>query len=256
MRLASYSNSVLAGLALAASNPARAQITLAQVEAIINETTVKGEGWAGFLNFAFLLNTLFTLILAAVLGAIIAYHPKHVEAADTLEEIEAPKVYILYAVIGAIIGILVAQYGLVIGLVIFGIGGLIRFRTLLRSANLTGRVIFVTLIGLACGLAMPHVGVLATLFAFVLVYILEARVTYRVDVNALEKEHIADAAAAYRAMLVQSGCQILAEKKNPLKRRVTFLIAGPKKVRREVLEEKIDRGIDGPLKGTVDWETD
>lgn len=239
--------------ALGASSNSRAQ----QIpDFLTQDSTPVGEGWRGFLEFAFLANTLLTLMLAAVLGAIIAYHPKHVAAADTLEELEAPKVYILYAVIGAIIGILVVKYGLVVGFVLFGIGGLIRFRTVLRSANLTGRVIFVTLIGLTCGLDLPHVAVLATAFAFVLVFILEARVTYRVDVHAIDKEYVTAAAAAYRELLGQHGCHILSERKNPIKQRITFLISGPSGVRRDELEALIDNNMDGPLKGAVDWQTD
>jgi hypothetical protein len=225
-------------------------------EALANNPAPVGPGWRGFLSIAFLGDTLLTLIVAALLGAIIAYHPKHVEAADTLEEIEARKVYILYAVIGAIIGILVVTYGLIVGFVLFGIGGLIRFRTLLRSANLTGRVIFVMLIGLSCGLDMPHVAVLATVFAFGLIYVLESRATYRVDVQGLAAEGIADSAAAYRALFEQHGCRVLAERKNPLKQRVTFLVVGPRGMRREHLQDAVEGGISGPLKGAVDWETD
>jgi hypothetical protein len=140
--------------------------------------------------------------------------------------------------------------------VLFGIGGLIRFRTALRSANLTGRVIFVTLIGLTCGLNLPHVAVLTTAFAYVLVYIIEARVTYRVDIQTLGPEHVAESAAAYRALLQQHGCRVLSERKNPLKQRVTLLVAGPRGVHREKLEKLIDEGIEGPLKGAVDWQTD
>jgi hypothetical protein len=231
--------------------------TLAQLEnALDGNEFPRGEGWAGFLDVAFLGHTLLTLVLATVLGAIIAYHPKHIAAADTLEEIEAPKVYILYAVIGAIIGILVVEYGLVVGFVLFGIGGLIRFRTLLRSANLTGRVIFVTLIGLTVGLNLPHVAVLATAFAFVLVYVIEARVTYRVDIRALEPDHIAASAAAYRTLLEQHGCRVLSERKNPEKHRVTLLVAGPPGVSREQLEERVASGIEASLRGAVDWRTD
>ena len=146
----------------------------------------QGEGWAGFLEFGFLAHTLLTLIVAAVLGAVIAYHPKHIERADTLSEIEAPKVFIMYSVIGAISGILVVKYTIYVGFVLFGIGGLIRFRTILSSPSLTGRVIFTMLIGLTTGMNLPHVAVLATLFAFALIYILEAQVTYRVDVQGLE----------------------------------------------------------------------
>ena len=214
------------------------------------------EGWEGFTDVGFLANALLTLTLAAVLGAVIAYHPKHLETADTLEEIEAPRVFILYAVIGAIIGIMVVRYGLVVGFVLFGIGGLIRFRTVLRSATLTGNVIFVTLIGLSSGLNLPHVAVLATAFGFVLIYILDARVTYRIDVRGLPAERVTQAAAAYRGLLEQQGCRIRNEKKDPAKERVTFIFHGARDVTREQLENLLETRIEAPLKGSIDWEVD
>lgn len=230
---------------------------LEQLEQAMTETVFPpGEGWGGFLQFGFLLNMFLTLLLASLLGAIIGFHPKHIASADTLEEIDAPKVYIFYAVIGAIMGILVVKYGLVVGFVLFGIGGLIRFRTIMRSANLTGRVIFVTLIGLTCGLNLPHVAVLATLFAFLLVYVIETRVTYRVDIQGLDIERFGESVSAYRALLEQNGCHVLSERKNPNKGRISLLVSGPHGVRREKLEELVESGIEGRLKGSVDWETD
>ncbi len=215
-----------------------------------------GEGWQGFADVGFLVNTLLTLALAGILGAVIAYHPRHLQTADTLEEIEAPKVCIMYAVIGAIIGVLVVKYGLVVGFVLFGIGGLMRFRTILRSAGVTGHVIYVTLIGLSCGLDLPHVAVLATAFGFVLIYILEARVTYRIDVGELPSDRVAEAAAAYRALLERQGFRIMSEKKNPRKERVVFIFqtAGYKK--RDHLEELFETNIDASLHGAIDWEID
>lgn len=214
------------------------------------------EGWRGFTDIAFLFDALLVLVLAAVLGAVIGYHPKHRLTADTLEEIEAPKVHILYAVIGAIIGIMVVKYGLVIGFVVFGIGGLIRFRTVLRSANLTGHVIFVTLIGLSCGLDLPHVAVLATIFGFFMIHILDARITYRIQVWGLVAERINIAAAAYRKLLEQNGCRIVNEKKNPAKERLTFIFHTKRQVTRSDLQDLIDAHIDPSLKGSVDWEVD
>ena len=182
-------------------------------ELLFQQPGSMGEGWQGFTDVSFLVSALLTLSLATILGAIVAYHPKHGQTADTLQEIEAPKVYIMYSVIGAMIGIMVIKYGLVVGFVLFGIGGLIRFRTALRSASMTGRVIFVTLIGLSCGLDLPHVAVMATAFGFVLVYILDASVAYRVDIRALPAKHVA--AAAYRALLEQENCRIVSEKRIP-----------------------------------------
>jgi hypothetical protein len=220
----------------------------------MQEHVPMGEGWKGFTDLIFLANALATLTLAAVLGAIIAFHPKHVLTADTLEEIEAPKVFITYSVIGALIGIMVVKYGLVVGFVLFGIGGLIRFRTVLFSASLTGHVIFVTLIGLSCGLDLPHVAVLATVFAFVLIYVLNTRITYRINVGALPPQRIVEAAAAYRKVLEQQGCHIMSEKKNPEKARVTFIFRGARNVSHWVLEESLENQVDESLRGYLDWE--
>lgn len=151
---------------------------------------------------------------------------------------------------------MVVKYGLVVGFVLFGIGGLIRFRTVLRSATLTGNVIFVTLIGLSCGLDLPHVAVLATAFGFVLIYILEARVTYRIDVRALPSGRFAEAAAAYRGLLEQEGCRIRNEKKDPGKDRVIFIFHSARDVTRQQLEERLESKIDASLHGSIDWEVD
>jgi len=215
-----------------------------------------GEGWRGFTDTAFMVNAFLTLALAAILGAIIAYHPKYIETADTLQEIEAPRVFITYSVIGALIGIMVVKYGLVVGFVLFGIGGLIRFRTVLRSPSLTGTVIFVTLIGLSCGLDLPHVAVLATLFGFGLIYILNARLTYRVNVRAVTEGCIQKAAIAYREIFESYGCKILFERKYPEKGRITFIFRTSGHLDREAIENKFEASIDASHRGYVDWEVD
>jgi len=240
---------VLIAVLLAA--PAAAQ----QLADTILQTQIPhGEGWSGFTDLDFLLNALFNLVLAAVLGTAVAYHPKHRQTADTLEEIEAAQIYILYAVIGSIIGILVVKYGMGVGFVLFGIGGLIRFRTVLRSASLTGRLIFTTLIGLSCGLNLPHVAVLVTVFGFGLIYVLDARYTYRMDVRALEHADVARAAAAYRSFLEQQECRIISEKKNPEKGRLTFIVRSSRYLARDELEQLLLAHIDDSMKGSVDWE--
>lgn len=215
-----------------------------------------GEGWSGFTDIAFLVSALGTLTTATVLAAAIAYHPKHRQTADTLEEIRSPKIFITYSVIGAIIGIIVVKYGLVVGFVLFGIGGLIRFRTILGSASLTGRVIFVTLIGLSCGLDLPHVAVLSTVFGFVLIYILDSRITYIVDIRALPAGRVAESAAAYRALLEEHGCNIVSERKNPGKKRAVFVFQSPDNDARLRLEKLLETSIDESLAGSVDWEID
>ena len=214
------------------------------------------EGWGAFADVGFLVDTLLMLTLATVLGLVIGYHPTAVRAADTLEEVEAPKVYALYAVVGAIIGLMVLKYGVVVGFVVFGIGGLIRFRTDLRSASLTGQVILVTLIGLSCGLHLPHVALLATAFGYVLMYVLHARPAYRIEIQGVSALRVVAAAAAYRGQLEQQGCRILNEKKNPVKQRIVFIVRGAARVTPQRLEELFVANIDPALQGAVDWEVD
>ena len=248
--------SVLTALAISAVLVASPAVSQQVPNFLLQEPGSLGEGWQGFADVGFLANALLTLMLAAILAAAIAYHPKHGQTADTLQEIEAPKTYIMYAVIGAIIGIMVVKYGLVVGFVLFGIGGLIRFRTVLGSASLTGRVIFVTLIGLSCGLDLPHVAVMATAFGFVLVYVLDASVAYRIEIRALPSERVAEAAAAYRALLEQEDCRIKSEKKIPGKKRVTFIFQSSRDATHHRLEGVLETQIDESLKGSVNWEID
>lgn len=215
-----------------------------------------GEGWDGFTDFGFGLNALLTLCLAAVLGAVIAYHPMRVRTADTLEELEAPKACIMYAVIGSMIGIMVVKYGLGVGFVLFGIGGLIRFRTVMRSAHLTGQVILVTLIGLSCGLDLPHVAVLATAFTFLLMFLLGARVTYQVDVRGLPRDRFKEATEAYRHVLESDDCRILGERKRPSGGRVRFIFRGGPGNARTRLEQRLETDVPAELRGSLDWEID
>jgi hypothetical protein len=217
------------------------------------ELPAPGPGWQGFTDLAFIGNTLITLTIAAILGAVISYHPKNRETVALSEGINSPKVYIIYPVIGAIVGILVVNYGMAVGFVLFGIGSLVRFRTVLRSPSLTGRIIFTTLIGLSCGLNLPHVAVVATLFGILVVYILDTRVTYRIDVKALPPEHIKEAIMAYRSVLKQQGCLILSERENYEKARVTFFLRCPRRASRTDLEKLLNSKIDKPLAGSVYW---
>ena len=225
-------------------------------EFLFQEPVELGQGWSGFTDMGLLANVLLTLVVATVLGAIIAHHPKHKQRADTMEEIEASHVYIVYAMIGAIVGILVVKYGLIVGFVLFGIGGLIRFRTSLRSTRLTGRLIFVTLIGLSCGLNLFHVAVLVTLFGFILIFILDARVTYLIDVEALPSKRVQEAANAYRAVLKKMNCRVLKEDKNHGKGRVSFIFQGSDRATRRQLQELFETEIDEDIRGSVDWEID
>ncbi|MEE4175814.1 MAG: hypothetical protein V2I57_16335 [Xanthomonadales bacterium] len=225
-------------------------------DAVLATPLPRGEGFSGFTDFDFLLETFFTLSLAALLGALIGFHPRSIRTADTLQEVEAPKVDIMYATIGALIGIMVVKYGLVIGFVLFGIGGLIRFRTVMRSAKLTGQVILVTLVGLSCGLDLPHVAVMATAFGWVLLFILEQKLTYSIDIRAIPESRIPEAVEAYRRALEDSGCKIIGERKRPNSGRLKFTFRADGRDSQDQIQQALDQRIDPELRGLVDWEID
>ena len=252
---------LLAGTALAllgATALALVPATLgAQIPGEIQSTVVPaGEGWQGFTNSAFLLTALGNLTLAAILGAAIGFHPRRIRTSDTLAEIEAPKVSIVYSVIGSLIGILVVEYGLIVGFVLFGIGGLARFRSAMGSAQITGQVIFATLIGLTCGLDLPHVAVLATAFDFLLTFLLEARVTYRVDVRGLPSDRYMEAVRAYREALSGRQYEVLSEKKTPLKGQLEIIFRSRGRDPRLQIEAVLEESVDQELRGALNWEVD
>lgn len=213
-------------------------------------------GWRGILDVPFILTSLASLLLATGLGALVAFHPISLRTVDTLEEAELPKVYIMYAVVGAVIGVTVLKYGMGVGVVVFGIGGLIRFRTDTGSTRATGRLIVVTLVGLASGLGLPQFAVLTTLFVFGLIYVLDARPICRVMIKELPKGRIAEAAEAYRTALKHGGCSILSERKAFGKHHVSFVFRGPRLSTQEGIHEQLSHQVPPDVQGQIDWEVE
>jgi len=227
---------------------AHAQAPFMDMEAL------RGVGWRGFLDFHYILESFGSLVLATVLGAIIAYHPMTPRTVDTLEEAEMPKVHIMYALIGAIVGVTVLEYGMVVGLVVFGLGGLMRFRSNTASTRDTGRLIIVTLIGLISGLNLPHFAVMAAIFAFALIYFFDANPTCRIVVDGLPAKRIQESADIYRAVLRGLGCAIIHERRKPAKRSIEFVFRMPRKSSRDQLDEELTKQVPVELRGDIDWE--
>src|SRR5688500_16402862 len=79
-----------------------------------NLSSSAAKGWAAFLDLGI-------LPLAATLGATIGFHPATKHTVDNLDEAELAPVFVMYAVIGAVIGVAGREYGTVVGFVVFGI---------------------------------------------------------------------------------------------------------------------------------------
>jgi len=212
-------------------------------------------GWAGFLDGQFMFDSLAALLLATVLGAAIGYHPMMRRTVDSVTEADMPKVYIMYAFIGAVIGLTVREFGMVIGVVVFGIGGLIRFRSTTDSTRDTARLIVVTLVGLVAGIGLPHLAVLTTIFTCLLIWAFDSRPACRVRVDALPQSRLAECAQIYRDALAGQGCQIISERRYSSKGRLDFVIRLPGKATRDSVNGVLST-LPPDVCGDIDWEID
>jgi hypothetical protein len=214
-------------------------------------------GWSAFLDGWRLLDMAIVFSLAAALGAVIAYHPRTRAKASTLPELEQPKTFIMYALVGAVIAKIV-EANSAMALVVFGIGGLMRFRTDVGPAKDTGRVILTAVVGVCCGLKLFVVALMGTAFGWVLLWALERDTFTRLLVKGLAHDVVGPAAEAYRRVLVQVGCRVLGERKKlpegQMAGQVTFILATPQQFDRERVEQHLAVSVPDHLRGALDWD--
>lgn len=213
-------------------------------------------GWAGFLDTEALIQSFLALVLAIFLGAVIAFHPTTARTVDTREEAELPKVLIMYALVGSVVGEIVLEYGMVVGFVIFGLGGLMRFRTDASSTRDTGRLIMVTLIGLISGLNLPHFAIMATAFAWFLIYAFDGHPVCELKVDEIPKGKVKEAADAYRTVLAGLGCKLISEDKSFSKSRVKYVLRAPRNRTQAQLTAALCEQVPAEFRGEIDWEVE
>ncbi len=109
----------------------------------------KGNSWVSiqqsieqFGHPEFILRLFLSLSLAVGCAYAIAWHPRRASLADPLADLEERKALILLGVVGAVVAEL-SGTSQTLAFVIFGIGALLRFRTLLDNPKLTGKAIMV-----------------------------------------------------------------------------------------------------------------
>jgi hypothetical protein len=220
-------------------------------------------GWEAFQYWRGQLDVLIVLSLSAFLAALIAYHPRSYGKATSLAELESPKTFLLYAVVGALVAIVVdSSRNPAMGLVVFGLGGLLRFRTDVGAAKDTGRVILVTIVGMACGLHYFAPAVVATVFGWILILLLEARPAFKITVKGLvildgerQENRVEPSLKAYRSVLEKLGCRVIRERRNFIKGQFTFVFRAPRGLGPEDFEEHTRKEVAEELRGGVDWDS-
>lgn len=210
------------------------------------------EGWRSFGNVWQLLDILVVLLLALLLGAVNAYHPSTRRRLSSLEHFEQPKTLLLYVVVAAVVALIV-QVQPAMAFVIFGIGGLLRFRTLVGEAKDTGRVILVTVVGLCCGLKIFIVAIPATIIGWILIYALEREIVGIIRVSGVSEQAMHQATKIYRAIIMAAGCKIIGEQTKFVKREFALVVKAPPTLDREQIQAQFDN-LTPELRGVVDWE--
>ena len=212
----------------------------------------KAVGWAAFTDIGFFADMIVVLSLSVGLASLIAYHPLARQKVSSIEQLEQPKTFIMYAMVAAVIAqIVVVQPSM--ALVIFGIGGLLRFRTNVGEAKDTGRVILVTVVGLCCGLDLYVIAILATVFGWVIIYTLESRIAGRIVVQGVDVRLLSRASEAYRVILHKADCSIVGSETNVKKGMISLVFKAPRTFSPESLKSDFE-GVDDELKGSVDWQ--
>lgn len=212
------------------------------------------EGFIGnYMGVEQLGSYLISLFVAIALAVIIAYHPQTYGRRENLNDIEAPKTLIFYAMIGSLVGATVADYGPQLGFIFFGLGGLMRFRTNSGTSIQTGRLILVALIGLCCGLKMLYLASLSTVVAWILIYLLERKTIYQVEIKKLDDKVFLESVAAYHKALKKQKCNIIIENKNIAKSKVSFIFSSPAKLNRENIEAFLEEYVTYNYRGVIDW---
>ncbi|MBI1389539.1 MAG: DUF4956 domain-containing protein [bacterium] len=131
-------------------------------------------GPKGGVNYADTFPKLFlAMSVAALLGAMLAYHPKRRHDPNGgISDTEVKKTQILICVAGAIIFPLIrGDLALAFGLA--GMGGFVRYRTALSNPVDLSMLFILIGLGMACGLQYYPVAFAITAFIYMLLYILE-----------------------------------------------------------------------------------
>ncbi len=205
----------------------------------------KGNSWISieqsmqqFAHPEFILRLFLSLALAVGCAWVIAWHPRRASLVDPLADFEERKVLILLGVVGAVIAELTGT-NQTLAFVIFGIGALLRFRTLLDNPKLTGKAIMVVVVGLACGMGSWAMAVFVTGFSWLLLYWLDSHSGCRVRIRLADDEDPKPIFDAVQSLLLSHKCRLQSSALYEDKGRMVFLLYIPSGVDPRGLETEV-----------------
>jgi hypothetical protein len=205
----------------------------------------KGDSWVSiqqsiqqFGHPEFILRLFLSLSLAVGCAYAIAWHPRRASLADPLADLEERKALILLGVVGAVVAEL-SGTSQTLAFVIFGIGALLRFRTVLDNPKLTGKAIMVVVVGLACGMGSWAMAVFVTIFGWLLVYWLDSHSSCRVRIRLDDQEDPKPIFGMVQSLLVSHKCRLQSSALYEDKGQMVFLLYIPTGVDPRQLEAEV-----------------
>ncbi len=205
----------------------------------------KGNSWVSiqqsveqFGHPEFILRLFLSLSLAVGCAYAIAWHPRRASLADPLADLEERKALILLGVVGAVVAEL-SGTSQTLAFVIFGIGALLRFRTVLDNPKLTGKAIMVVVVGLACGMGSWAMAVFVTAFSWILVYWLDSHSSCRVRIRLDDGEDPKPVFGTVQSLLVSHKCRLQSSALYEDKGQMVFLLYIPSGVDPRQLEAEV-----------------
>jgi hypothetical protein len=223
---------------------------------LASEVILSGQGWQQITNLQEMAELLLAVLVTAALTAAIAFHPVVLAERRTAEDHQEPRSLFLYALVGLLVGFMVMHHGYLIGFVIFGIGGLMRFKTDTGDLADTRRLILVTLIGLSVGLNLPVMAVVATACAWIVIYVLgrELHLTVEVQFDGMKQTrlHI----DTLRDLLRERGYQVQSVAKHRFKAGADYLVVVPGKLGRDAVMREMASLQATKLYGITDWHVE
>ena len=205
----------------------------------------KGNSWVSieqsleqFAHPSFILRLFLSLTLAVGCAFAIAWHPRRASLRDPLSDFEERKALILLGVVGAVVAEL-SGTSQTLAFVIFGIGALLRFRTLLDNPKLTGKAIMVVVVGLACGMGSWAMAVFVTAFSWLLMFWLDSHSSCEVRIrlnNGADSKPVFD---TVQSLLLSHRCRLQSSALYEDKGRMVFLLYLPTGVDPRKLEDEV-----------------
>jgi hypothetical protein len=205
----------------------------------------KGNSWLSieksleqFAHPSFILRLFLSLTLAVGCAFAIAWHPRRASVRNPLSDFEERKALILLGVVGAVVAEL-SGTSQTLAFVIFGIGALLRFRTLLDNPKLTGKAIMVVVVGLACGMGSWAMAVFVTAFSWLLMFWLDSHSSCRVRIRLDDTEDPKPVFDAVQSLLISHKCRLQSSSLYEDKGRMVFLLYLPSGVDPTHLEHEV-----------------